>query len=204
MAPRPTAAKATLLEPLLAYDLSLWLGSETAAARVLMVSQSTISRSCTRLKHALDLPSTTAIRSNQASMSPSHLSRLRPLRRINQHLRILEHRGLRFQCDQPLSSEQFQALQQHGWILGPRGRWGEAMVAQLVSESVVDVWLPADSHQLLTRRHLPAPEWQQPRSISNSRAPVTSALHSSELIPLSPIANHVDLHQAIRAGRRLP
>lgn len=158
--PNLTAVTA-LLEPLEAYDLSLWLGSETATAQTLSISQSTVSRRCTHLQQALDLPSIREARIRSDSLPAQQLTLVRRLRRINQQLRILEHQQLRFQCDHLLSRNHCETLRQKGWILGPHLRWTADYVVQLLFEGVVDIWLPEHTNKLLSRRQLRIEDRQQ-------------------------------------------
>lgn len=190
MAPLAQPSAIALLGPLEAYDLSLWLGSEQAAAQALAVSQSTVSRGCTRLQRALQLPHPRELRRHPQRLPTTDPALLRGLRQIHQQVRLTDRRGLRFQCDQPLSSDQQQALQHQGWLLGGRGLWRPEQISLLLQEAVLDIWLPLESSALLTRRDLYAPEARSPTS--QTLATLTQSL-----------THHVDLHPAERPLARL-
>lgn len=177
MPPSAQPSALALLGPLEAYDLTLWLGSEQAAAHALKVSQPTVNRSCKRFWKALDLPKPRELRQSPELLRRRDSFLLDRLRRIHQQLRLTDRKTLRFQSDQCLSRSQRERLEEQGWALGDRGLWHPEQITVLLQKGVVDIWLPLGSNTPLTRRH------------------VTTS-------PNNLLQHHVDLHSQDRTGMR--
>lgn len=177
MPPSAQPSALALLGPLEAYDLTLWLGSEQAAARALKVSQPSVNRSCKRLWKALDLPKPREIRQHPTLLLQRDSFLLDRLRRINQQLRLTDRKTLRFQSDQRLSRPQQNLLEEQGWAIGYSGLWRPEQITLLLQKHVVDIWLPLKSSTPLTRRQI-------------TTSPTTLLHH------------HVDLHRQDRIGMR--
>lgn len=124
------------LEDLEAFDLQVWLGSCTLAAKALHCHPSSISRRCRTVTETFQL--LTLKRSQYEGRNHEWHNLLLMQRRLHQHHRFLCRQKLRLEA----SPNTIESLAPGWWTPGPRQQkcrpYHQEEIKRLISESVID------------------------------------------------------------------